>query len=70
MNKEQLERANLLDNNLIPKVEKLTMPETVGKETLGECLYGLLKCDKEFNAKFLQLASETKQIFRKEFDEL
>lgn len=59
MNKEQLERANLLNNYLIPKATKLTMPETADKETLGECLYGLLKCDKEFNAKFSQLVSET-----------
>ncbi len=70
MNKEQLERANLLANSLIPKVARLTMSETTSKGTLGECLYGLLKCDTEFNAKFLQLVSETEQRFRKEFDEL
>lgn len=46
------------------------MPETAGKITLGECLDGLLKCDKEFNAKFSQLVSETEQKFRKELDEL
>lgn len=70
MNKEQLERANLLANSLIPKAESLTMPDTTTKETLGACLYGLLDCDKEFNAKFSQLVSETKQRFQKEFDEL
>lgn len=70
MNKEQLERANLLANSLIPKAARLTMPETTNKGTLGECLYGLLKCDKEFNAKFSQLVSETEQRFQKEFDEL
>lgn len=70
MNKEQLERANLLANSLIPKAARLTMPETAAKGTLGECLYGLLKCDEDFNAKFSQLVSETEQRFRKEFDEL
>jgi uncharacterized protein YdbL (DUF1318 family) len=70
MNKEQLERANLLANSLIPKAERLTMSETTSKGTIGECLYGLLKYDKEFNAKFSQLVSETEQRFRKEFDEL
>lgn len=70
MKKEQLERANLLANNLIPKAASLTMPETTTKETLGSCLYGLLNCDKEFNAKFLQLVSETEQRFQKEFDGL
>lgn len=69
MNKEQLERANLLANSLIPKAARLTMPDTT-KATLGECLYSLLKCDKEFNAKFSQLVSETEQRFQKEFDEL
>jgi hypothetical protein len=70
MNNEQLERANLLAKSLIPKAERLTMPETAGKIALGECLDVLLKCDKEFNAKFSQLVSETEQRFRKEFDEL
>lgn len=69
MNNEQLERANLLAKSLIPKAERLTMPETAGKIALGECLDGLLKCDKEFNAKFSQLVSETEQKFRKELDE-
>ena len=70
MNIEQLERANLLAKSLIPKAERLTMPETAGKATLGECLYVLLQCDEEFNAKFSQLVSETEQKFRKELDEL
>lgn len=47
MNKEQLERANLLANNLIPKAARLTMPDTTTKATLGECLYSLLSCSKE-----------------------
>ena len=70
MNKEQLERANLLANSLIPKAASLTMPDTTTKTTLGECLYSLIKCDNEFNAKFSQLVSETEQRFQKEFDEL
>ena len=59
-----------IDYFSLEKVERLTMPETAGKITLGECLDGLLKCDKEFNAKFSQLVSETEQKFRKELDEL
>lgn len=70
MNKEQLKRANLLAGSLIPRAESLTSPETASKATLGECLYVLLNCDKEFNAKFSQLVSETKQRLQKEFDEL
>ena len=70
MNIEQLERANLLAKSLIPKAERLTTSETASKITLGECLDGLLKGDKEFNVKFSQLISETEQRFRKEFNEL
>lgn len=70
MNKKQFRRANLLANSLIPRAETLIIQEAVDNETLGECLYGLIKYDKEFDAKFLQLVSETKQRFQKEFDEL
>ena len=70
MNKEQLVLSKLLVNILLPTAVRQTISEHTSKGTIGECLYGLLKYDKEFNAKFSQLVSETEQRFRKEFDEL
>lgn len=70
MDINKLERANILAKSLIPKTNSLLDIRTSSNERIGEFLNGLLKGDKEFETKFMQLLSETKQRLQKEFDEL
>lgn len=70
MDIDKLERANILAKSLIPKVDEILCSHRHTKERIGEDLYALSKCDKEFDSKFTQLLKETKQRFQKEFDEL
>lgn len=71
MNTEKLERANILDKSLIPKVnELLNMSSKSGNFRIADAIWGLSQCDKEFETKFKQLLNETKQRLQKEFDEL
>lgn len=70
MNIDKLERANILINNLIPKADNLLSMHRLTDERVGEYLNALMKGDKEFGTKFMQLVNETKQRLQKEFDEL
>ena len=71
MNTEKLERANILAKDLIPKVDELlNMSSKSTRISLADAIYGLSECDEEFNSKFKQLLSETKQKYQKEFDEI
>lgn len=70
MNIDKLERANILNKSLIPKVDALLHSQSYTNENIGEYLNGLSKCDKEFSSKLTQLLKETKQRLQKEFDEL
>lgn len=70
MDINSLERANILAKGLIPKTNSLLDIRTSSNERIGEFLNGLLKGDKEFETKFMQILSETKQRLQKEFDEL
>ena len=70
MNIGDLERANNLAKNLIPKADSLLDMRGYSNENIGEYLRGLLKGDTIFESKFKQLLYETKQRFQKEFDEL
>ena len=71
MNIKDLERANLLVNNLMPKVDDLLNISSKSRnDVLSNAIWGLSKYDKEFETKFIQLLNETKQRFQKEFDEL
>lgn len=70
MNTEKLERANILAKDLIPKADNLLSMHRLIDERVGEYLNALMKGDKEFGTKFLQLVNETKQRLQKEFDEL
>lgn len=71
MNIEKFERANILVNNLIPKVDELlAISSSSCNSELAGAIWGLSHCDKEFNTKFKQLLNETKQRLQKEFDEL
>ena len=70
MNKDKLERANILAKDLIPKADNLLSMHRLINERVGEYLNALMKGDKEFDTKFMQLVNETKQRLQKEFDEL
>ena len=71
MNIKDLERANLLVNNLMPKVDDLlNISSRSRNDVLSNAIWGLSKYDKEFETKFNQLLNETKQRFQKEFDEI
>ena len=71
MDLNKLERANILAKSLIPKVDELlNMSSKSRDEKLADALYSLSKCDEEFKTKLKQLLNETKQRFRKEFNEL
>ena len=71
MNIDKLERANILVNSLIPKVDELLniSPKST-RSSIADAILGLLVCDKEFKTKFKQFLNETKQRLQKEFDEL
>lgn len=69
MDKDKLERANILAKSLIPKVEALiNMPKDI--VTLANSISGLSEWDEEFRTKFRQLLNETRDRLQKEFDEL
>lgn len=70
MNVNKLERANILAKDLIPKADRLLSMHRLTDERVGEYLNALMKGDKEFDTKFMQLVNETKQRLQKEFDEL
>lgn len=70
MNIDKLERANILAKDLIPKADNLLSMHRLINERVGEYLNALMKGDKEFDTKFMQLVNETKQRLQKEFDEL
>ncbi len=70
MNIDKLERANILAKDLIPKADNLLSMHRLTNERVGEYLNALMKGDKEFDTKFMQLVNETKQRLQKEFDEL
>lgn len=69
MDKDKLERANILAKSLIPKVDALiNMPKDIA--LLANSIYGLSEWDEEFRTKFIQLLNETRGRLQKEFDEL
>lgn len=77
MNKDKLERANILAKSLIPKVDKLLnmLPKSRGNViadavVIADAILVISQSDMEFGTKFKQLLNETKQRFQKEFDEI
>lgn len=71
MDINKLERANILDKSLIPKVDELLNMSSKSKSyILVDAIFGLSECDEEFKTKFKRLLNETKQRLQKEFDEL
>lgn len=71
MDKDKLERANILVKSLLPKTEELlNMSSESRNSRLADAILVLSQCDEEFKTKFKQLLLETKQRLKKEFDEL
>lgn len=70
MDINSLERANELAKGLLPKVDKLLKMQGYSDESVGEILKYLLNRDEDLCHKFIQLLSEAKQRYQKEFDEL
>ena len=70
MNIDKLERANILAKSLIPKVDELLKMSKSSRGYLADAIWGLSEYDEEFKTKFKQLLNETKQRFKKEFNEL
>lgn len=71
MDIDKLERANILNNSLIPEVDELlNISYKSNSNRIVEAIWGLLKFDEVFETKFKQLLNDTKQRFQKEFDEL
>lgn len=70
MDINNLERANELAKGLLPKVDKLLDVHGYTNEDIGKILKDLLCRDEDFRHKFIQLLSEVKQRFQKEFDEI
>ena len=71
MDINKLERANILAQSLIPKVDELLNISSKSRNViLVDAIWGLLRCDEEFKTKFKQLLNETKQRFQKEFNEI
>ena len=71
MDINKLERANILNDSLIPKVDELlNISYKSNNSIIAGAIWELLKCDEVFETKFKQLLNDTKQRFQKEFDEL
>lgn len=70
MDRNKLERANLIAKSLLPKVEYLLDMHTTNETRIADSIYGLSERDEEFGIKFKQLLNETKKRLQKEFDEL
>lgn len=70
MNKNDLERANMLVKDLIPKVDNLLNMSKSSRCNLADAIWRLSEDDEEFKTKFNQLLNETKQRFQKEFEDI
>lgn len=70
MDRNKLERANLIAKSLLPKVDYLLDMRATNETRIADSIYGLSERDEEFGVKFKQLLNETKKRLQKEFDEL
>lgn len=70
MNRNKLERANLIAKSLLPKIDYLLDMRATNETRIADSIYGLSERDEEFGVKFKQLLNETKKRLQKEFDEL
>ena len=67
MNKEKLERANMIVDNLLYNIEILQDISRVTSTKCGESLCELIKNDQYFKEKFKLLVDEFKDRLEKEF---
>lgn len=69
MNKEKLERANMIVNMLY-NIEILQDISRLPSTKCGESLYKLIKNDQYFKEKFKLLVDEVKDRLEKEFESI
>lgn len=70
MDKEKLDKAIIIRSMLDTDLNALSRALDIKDGVLGDSLKTIVRNDKEFRAKFMQLVHETYNRLRKEFDEL
>lgn len=70
MDKEKLDKAIILRSMLDTDLNALSRASDIKDGVLGDSLKTIVRNDKEFRAKFMQLVHETYNRLQKEFDEL
>ncbi len=70
MDKEKLDKAIIIRSMLDTDLNALSRALDIKDGVLGDSLKTIVRNDKEFRAKFMQLVHETYNRLQKEFDEL
>lgn len=70
MDKEKLDKAIIIRSMLDTDLNALSRALDMSCGDLGDSLKAIVRNDKEFRAKFMQLVHETYNRLQKEFDEL
>lgn len=70
MDKEKLDKAIIIRSMLDTDLNALSRALDIKDGLLGDSLKTIVRNDKEFRAKFMQLVHETYNRLQKEFDEL
>lgn len=70
MDKEKLDKAIIIRRMLDTDLNDLSRALDIKDGVLGDSLKTIVRNDKEFRAKFMQLVHETYNRLQKEFDEL
>lgn len=70
MDKEKLDKAIIIRRMLDTDLNALSRALDIKDGVLGDSLKTIVRNDKEFRAKFMQLVHETYNRLQKEFDEL
>jgi hypothetical protein len=70
MDKEKLDKAIIIRSMLDTDLNALSRASDIKDGVLGDSLKTIVRNDKEFRAKFMQLVHETYNRLQKEFDEL
>lgn len=70
MDKEKLDKAIIIRRLLGTDLNALSRALDMSCGDLGDSLKAIVRNDKEFRAKFMQLVHETYNRLQKEFDEL
>ena len=70
MDKEKLDKAINIRRMLDTDLNALSRALDIKDGVLGDSLKTIVRNDKEFRAKFMQLVHETYNRLQKEFDEL